>query len=509
MRKKMRKNSGHNAKLNILTTLMSQLIATGCGIIIPSVMINSFGSAVYGLTTSIAQFLSYISLLEGGIGRVARAELYSPLVKKDDYEISRVFHAIKYFFCIVGVIFVVYTLILSFAYYDIAHVQDVDRKTIFFLIWVISISTLAKYLGGLANLTLLNADQKQYIGNTVVMATTVANAALIIILTRQACNVVVVKTISSLVYILQPVCYALYVRRHYNITAVGKERSQLKQKWTGIGQHIAYFLHTNTDIVLLTMFADIRLVAVYNVYRLVVTSIRKIASSFTGGMEAVFGELIARKNPESLQNAFWKYKFLLSMVTIVLFGTTSVLMLPFVRLYTEGIQDAQYIQPAFAVVLLFSEAIDCVIHPCCSLPVGANKLKQTRWGSYGEAIINISLSLILIWWNPLLGIAIGTLCAAVFKSLFYMAYSARWILKVRITELIKNFLFVIFLIGIFSVAGILLAERNLITDYFQWVIWGVLVFFSISAITMIFGRLIYPNESKLITDMVKSKLGKK
>ena len=87
-----------NTKKNITTTLLSQVVSTVCGVVIPCVLISTFGSAMYGLTTSIAQFLSYISLLESGIGRVARAEMYAPLAKKDDLEVSRVYYAIKRFF---------------------------------------------------------------------------------------------------------------------------------------------------------------------------------------------------------------------------------------------------------------------------------------------------------------------------------------------------------------------------------------------------------------------------
>lgn len=494
----MKRCSLQRAKLNILTTLMSQLVATGCGILIPRLMIGSFGSATYGLTTSIAQFLSYISLLEGGIGRVARAELYGPLAEKNQYEISRVYYAIKHFFHGVGGIFLVYTLFLSLTYHNIAQIEDVGRETAFLLIWIISISTLAKYLGGLANLTLLNADQKQYFGNTVVMATTMINAAMIYVLTRVNANVLLVKTASSLVYVIQPLCYGVYVRKNYQLCDIGKNRSQLKQKWTGIGQHMAYFLHTNTDIVLLTFFADLRLVAVYNVYRIVVTSIRKIAASFTGGMEAALGELIARKDGAGLRTAFWKYKFLLSTVSTVLFGTAAVLILPFVRLYTEGINDAEYIQPAFAAVLLMAEAIDCVMHPCCSLPVSANKLKQTRWGAYGEALINIGVSIILIPWNPLLGVAIGTLCAAVFKSVFYMIYSARVILQERIRALLNNFVFTNTIIVLCVLAGMALAKMGWITSYLLWIVWGFLVVLLVSVITLVLSKILFPQKFRLL-----------
>ena len=57
----MKQTKDLRAKRNIAVSLANQLVATLCGIIIPRVMIGAFGSAVYGATTSIAQFLSYIT----------------------------------------------------------------------------------------------------------------------------------------------------------------------------------------------------------------------------------------------------------------------------------------------------------------------------------------------------------------------------------------------------------------------------------------------------------------
>ena len=497
-----------NTKKNIITTLLSQFVATVCGVVIPRVMISTFGSAMYGLTTSVAQFLSYISLLEGGIGRVARAELYVPLAQKDNTEISRVYHATKHFFAMVGLAFLGYTFVLSVVYFDIAQVSEVGRLYTFLLVWIISTGTLAKYMAGLPNLTLLNADQKQYVGNLIVSLATFANALLVVVLAKLSSNLLVVKIGSSLVYIAQPICYWIYVKKHYDLPPVGKNRSKLKQKWTGMGQHIAYFLHTNVDIVILTLFADLKLVAVYSVYKLIVSSVRKIVASITSGMEAAFGELIAKNETARLQDAFRKYKHMLSLMSVVFFGTTGVLIVPFVKLYTAGITDANYIQPTFAIVLLLAEAIDCYVHPCCSLPVSANKLKESRWGSYGEAAINIVLSLILVRWNPLIGVALATLIATLFKSVFYMTYSARNILYLNIGELVKNFIITGGMIGAVAVLGSDLIKMFMIVNYVQWTMWGAIVFMAVSLMTLAVYYVFYPNEQRRIMMTVLSKLKK-
>ena len=205
----------HKSKLNMLTTLMKQLIATICGIVLPRVLIGAFGSVVYGATTSIAQFLSYISLLEGGIGRVARGALYEPLAKGDKEQVSRIHQAIRRFFLNIAAVFLVYTLIIAFFYKDIADLAMFDRPFIFGLVVAISLSTMANYLGGIADLTLMNADQKQYLTNTVMSITNVLNVGLVVLLVLAGSNILVVKLATALIFVTRRIFYTGYVKKHY------------------------------------------------------------------------------------------------------------------------------------------------------------------------------------------------------------------------------------------------------------------------------------------------------
>lgn len=469
------------AKLNVISTLCNQIVTTICGVLIPHIVISAFGSEAYGITVSITQFLSYIMLLESGIGGVARAELYGPLAKNDMDEVSSVYRAILNFFRYVAAAFLIYSIVIGLTFYDIADVTIFSRPYIFALVMVISLATLAKYMGGLANLTLIVADQKLYINNAIMIATTIAKTVFVFLLVHLDADLLWVKLGSSLIFLVRPILYAVYVRKHYRLTEVKKSKTALKQKWTGIGQHIAYFLHTNTDIVLLTLFADVKLVAVYSVYSLVIKSVYAIAQSFSGGMEAAFGEMIANGQLEKLQGSYKRYKTLISSASGVLFSCTGILIISFVRLYTNGITDADYIQPLFALILMISEAANCIVLPCSSLPIAANHLKQTRWGAYGEALINIAVSCALISWNPLVGVALGTLTATLFRGVFYMVYSGKNILHIPYEKIMLRFLCEIAAIGVISIVGYRLLQHAVITNYFQWFLWGAIVFALISA----------------------------
>lgn len=494
------------AKLNILTTFLSQIVVVLCGIVVPKVMLSAFGSEVYGATASIAQFLSYISLLEGGIGGVARAELYEPLAKKDNEKVGAVFHATKRLFSYVGIAFIAYALLIAVFFNDLSGDPFFDRSFSFQLVVVISISIAAQYFGGFTYQTFLNAAQKRYVCNLVVILTTILNTVLIVVLTSIGCNVIVVKLVSSCVFVLRPVVFSVYVNKTYTFPRPTKNTYVLKQKWTGLGQHLAYFFHTNTDVVLLTLLVDLKTVSVYSVYSLIISSIRNLVISFLGGMEAFFGEMVAKKEERQLANAFRQYQFMLSMVSIILFGTTALLIIPFVRLYTAQITDAEYIQPLFAVVLVFAEMMNCIIQPFSSLPIAANQIKQTRWGAYGETVINIGLSLILIWWNPLLGVAIGTLTATVFKTGYYMVYASRTIPALRLPELMKSILFPSAMVGVCALAGFILAQMDMIISYFQWILWGVVSVSVIALVTMVLAGWLYPLELKSVLNSLKHKI---
>lgn len=490
----MQTNRMYRAKLNMVTTLLRQLMATACGIVIPRVMIGAFGSVAYGATTSISQFLSYISLLEAGVGRVARGALYTPLAEGNTARISSVYGAIKRFFKKVGAIFVVYVAILAVFYYDIADVRIFSRQYTSGMVLAISLSTIATYFGGITNMTLMHADQKQYLTNAIITITSVLNTLCILCLVWIGADILTVKLVSSIVFVIRPVLYAAYVKKNYKLCQTGKDDSTLDQKWTGIGQHIAYFFHTNTDVVVLTLLSDLNMVAVYSIYHLIINSIWNIASSFSGGMEAAFGSMLAAKDDRAFINAYRYYKCILTFVSVILFGCTGVLIIPFTKLYMAGVTDANYIQPLFALILVLAEAMNALSLPCSTIPTSANLLKQSRWGAYGEAIVNITLSLILIRWNPLVGVAIGTFCATFFKAVFYINYVAKNILNSDAKGLLIQFFMSVGLVGLVSILGMCATERLALDTYFAWFLFAICTAIIMLVVAIEFCQILFPGE---------------
>ena len=140
---------------------------------------------------------------------------------------------------------------------------------------------------------MLTADQKLWIIAVMQVVTLILNALLTVVLIFLGCSVITVKFVSALVFMLRPLVYNMYVRNNYAIDKkIQPKKEALRQRWDGFGQHIAYFIHTNTDIVILTLFCDkISEVSVYSVYLLVVNAIKGIINSLSSGISASLGNL--------------------------------------------------------------------------------------------------------------------------------------------------------------------------------------------------------------------------
>ena len=481
------------AGLNILITLLCQLVSLICGFIIPKLILDKFGSEAYGATASISQFLAYISLLEGGIGGVARAALYKPISQNNKEQVGTVLTEIKRFFRIIGYIFVVYVIILACSYKFISDFVYYDWISTFFLLIAISISTFAQYFIGISYNIFLNAAQKTYIVYGISCFTILLNAFVSVLLIFLGADLITVKFLSSIVFTLRPVLMWIYVKRNYDI--VNRKRlteSVLKQKWTGLGQHIAYFLHSNTDIVVLTLFSNLKMVAIYSVYNMVISNIQSINISFTSGMEAIFGDMIAKGEKDNLRKIFTYYETLISIISLILYSVTAVLIVPFISIYTKNINDVNYIRYTFSFVLLSASLIYCLRIPYHNLTIAAGHFKQTRVAAYGEALINIIMSLLLVAKYQLIGVACATLIATIFRFIYYVWYLSKNIIYLSVIGFIKRQITNIGIITLIVLLGTsIISFEKASISWVTWIVAAVLVFCLASIITISVNALFY------------------
>lgn len=409
--------------LNIISSLLLQICSVISGFIIPKIILNYFGSSTNGLVTSLNQLLSYVAIIEGGVTGVIVANLYKPLIEKDEGKLSSVLVTAKRFYNKVGFIFIVYSLIVGLIY---PYIFKLDFFSTFLLTVILSINLLIQYMFSLTLKTILSADKKVYIVSFSQIIITISNIILAFVSVKIYPNIHLLKLISGVLYLVQPIVYGIFIRKHYKINwKAVPDNNLIKERWNGFAINIAAFIHNSTDAVVLTIFTDFKTVSIYSVYVLVTAGLKRLIEAVTNGINPTVGQAYAKEDLKELHQKLDLYEYIVFILVFFLFTLAGLLITPFVTLYTKGVTDTNYYQPLFGVLIVIAEALYLLKYPHLNLAYSANKFKEISKPAYIEAIINIVLSVVLVNFFGLIGVAIGTICAMIFRMGFHVYFTSK------------------------------------------------------------------------------------
>lgn len=488
--------------LNTITSLLLQLTTIICGFVLPRLILNHFGSNVNGLVNSITQFLQIISFLELGVGAVVQSSLYKPLADKDNNQISSIIVSANKFFRRIAIILTVYILVLICVFPTvIKNTYDFFYTT--FLILAISISYFAQYYFGVVDRLLLNSDQRGYIQYTAQIVTLILNTVICVFLISFNQSIQMVKLCSSLVFLLRPIFLRLYVNHNYKIDRkIHYDKEPIKQKWNGIAQHVAAVILDSTDNIVLTTFSSLVNVSIYSVYYLVVSGVKQLFMSLVGGVQALLGELLAKKDLEELNKLFGWYEWMIHTFVVLIWGTTAILIVPFISVYTRGITDADYIVPLFAVLITIANAAHCLRLPYNTLILAAGHYKQTQHNYIIAALLNIIISVLLVNLLGLIGVAIGTIIAMGYQTLWMMNYDSNNIIYWNKGKMIKQLIIDILTCLIYA---IVYCFCPLVVDnYVLWIVLAIIIFIANLIISLIINLIFYKKRVlKLFNNTIK------
>jgi len=409
--------------LNVVTSVLLQFCTIISGFIVPRIILGYFGSDVNGLISSLNQFLSYISLLEGGLTSVIAANLYKPLKEKNNEKVSSIINTANQFYKKIGIIFILYSVVVAIIYPFIVN-TGYSYLYVLLLTMILSINLFIQYMFSLSLKTLLTADKKVYIVSISQIFIIILNIILTIISVKIYPSVHFLKLISGSLYIIQPLIYNYYVKKYYSLSKNEQvDNSLIKNRWSGFAINIAAFIHFSTDITILTIFTDLKTVSIYSVYSLVTNGLRQLISSVSNGISPTIGHAYASNDFADLKQKFNVYEFVMFYLVFFLLVLAGLLITPFVMIYTSKIVDTNYYQPLFGILLILSESFYLLKFPHQNLAYSANKFKEITPSCFIEAFINIAVSLIFVNIFGLIGVAIGTCCGMLFRMIYQVGFS--------------------------------------------------------------------------------------
>lgn len=425
----MQKNvNGKRSVYNILYSIIGQAVTILMNIILPRLLIVYFGSATNGLLSSVSQVFIYVNLLEAGVGTATLQALYGPVARSEKENVNAIMAATHQYYKKAGIWYFIAVVALSVGF-PLAVKSEVPIPTVVGVVFFSGIGGVINFFFQGKYRLLLTAEGKGYVVTNLVTVTFLLTSILKIVLIMMGCNVVFVQIAFSLASLLQMIYMGIYIKKKYKWLdlKVKPNYNAISQKNSVLVHQISSLVFNNTDILLLTIFCDLKVVSVYSMYRLILGSINTVAETISTSIQFALGQAY-NTDKEKYLRLHDIYE--LSNITILFscYSIAYIFILPFIKLYTAGVTDINYIDKLLPVLFISTFLLSSGRLASSMLVTFAGHFRKTQGRAILEAVINITVSLIFVNIYGIYGVLLGTVAALLYRANDLIIYANKVIL---------------------------------------------------------------------------------
>ncbi|EGC75208.1 hypothetical protein HMPREF0490_01098 [Lachnospiraceae bacterium 6_1_37FAA] len=495
---------------NLIFGVGNQLVVLCVGLIVPKFFIMSYGSEINGLQSSIAYIYTYIALLEAGIGTATLQALFGTLGRENKEETNAILSATNIQYKKIAMMYAVCMLIFAFVYPN-TITTSINKVTISLMVLLSGVSSLLSFLFCGKFVVLLQADGRSYIVSFIGLVNYLLMNTIKIVFIIKGYSIISIYIGAALVSFAVVIFYYFYRRKYYNWVSY-----QEKPKMEAIAQsknvlvhQIANIVCNSTDVLVLTYVArDLKLVSIYNLYIMVFDAVKSIIANIFSSVQFIMGQTY-NKDIELYRKYHQIYEVCDFAVSFSLYSTAYVLVLPFMKIYTKGIQDINYIDPYLPLLFVTVKLLTSAREPAALVINYAGHFKKTQNRAVIETIINVIVSIVGVYFCGIYGVLIGTIVALLYRTIDMYLYSSRRFLKRSPWQSIKQW--GVYLLGFLIVAHIFSIIKIEPRGYIEFFGIAILVCVGISMFyivyTFIFNyRIVWP-VTKQVVRKLKEKRG--
>ncbi|RLC74017.1 MAG: hypothetical protein DRI61_17365 [Chloroflexi bacterium] len=393
-------------------------------------VIHSLGNRMYGLWVLIGSFLSYYGLLDLGISSAVRRFVSQALGKKNVYEVNMVVNTAVILFSLIGILVILISLIAAWIVpYFTNKVADINlfRKIILIMGVSTGISFPARVFNGV-----LSANLRYDISTGISMITLIIRTALIVIFLKQGYGVLALAIISASLNLIQYCSIFVAVRKlfpwlRFKMSLFYKQtvRKLFGYSVFSLISNIADYLRFRLDNFVIGAFLGLSPITVYAIPIGLLDYFTNFILSSVGFMAPLFSQYEGAGDMKSIRARFLditKVCVLLAVfigVSLLIYGKVFI-----IRWVGTKFESSYYI----LCILCIPSIIALMQNPSIGLLYGISKHKYYAVANNCEGILNLALSLILVKYYGLYGVALGTaIPMLLFKLLIQPVYVCRCI----------------------------------------------------------------------------------
>lgn len=429
-----------NSVRNIVFSMGLQLVTTIINFVIRRIMVDSLGMQAYSLNGLFTEVLAALSLAELGIGSAIVYNLYKPLAENDTEKVRQLMRLFKTAYRWIALTtFVIGLCICPFIQLIVNSVDYSDayiRLVYMLFVLDLSISYLFSY-----KVSLMNADQKNYIQSKISMGVSLGGAGIKIAVLYFSRNFVVYLCTSIFITFLGNLVRSYVVDRYYPWLKEKAEplpREERKEVFSNIKnlfvKSLSGKITNSTDNMLISALVNTLQVGIYTNYAVVIGIFRQFSNNIAyGGVGASLGNLLVTEDEEKCAKVIYRLLYLFYIIGAVSAVGVFCAIDPFIVIWMK---KTDYLLEGTIVFLcclnMFMEILN---RPLWSVMEVSGLFSEDKWVSIAGSVVNLVVSVVVGLRFGMIGIFIGTFLTYLIQAIL----KARLLFKIRLHSSPKRY----------------------------------------------------------------------
>lgn len=432
-----------NSKVALLFYVLEMVL----GFVSRTVFIRYIGADVLGLNTTANNLLQFLNLAELGIGTAVAFSLYKPLADDDRQTISEIISIQGWLYRRIAVVVGVGAIVLMAFFPLFFKKMDLPLWYAYASFGVLLYTALLTYFFNYKQVILTASQQAykiSYSYKSVMLARSLAQILAMAFLSHGYVWWLVLQVVFSTVATAN---LQLMVNRTfpYLASVSAKVDKSLRKKYaiiiTKIKQlffhKVAGYVLSQTSPLIIYAYANLKLVAVYGNYMLIVQGITMLMQSVFNGVAAGVGDLIAHGDREHTLRVFKEIFTSRFLIATTFCYSLYILADPFINLWI----GPGYLLGTSTLLVIIATMYMQLMRTVVDNFIQGYGMFADIWAPITEAVVNISLSILLGYFFGITGILSGVLVSLVLiVGIWKPIYLFRWGMKVPLFTYVKLYL---------------------------------------------------------------------
>ena len=491
-------NRTKKTAINALANLLSILLSSFASFFMVRVVLERMGSDYNGLNQTVTQLIAILTIFEGSFTAASLIALYKPFGVNNSNGVSIICSTAKRAFIISGIILLTSGIIFALIYSS--FIKTAYSYITIVLIFIISIiSTVFSSMFASKYRLLFQVTQTEYVLTIISTIGNLLSHLAAYIYLKQNNSIIHLRLIYTLFPILMNVIILILGKRRFPKVDFSKrpDYSTIKGTKDLMISALTGAIYKSTPFLFISSFSGTIYTSVYSVYSSVFNLVESTSYAFFSAPRNGIGQLISEKNEDKIKGVFCEFEHLCLFIISILLSAVGGVIMSFIKIYTAGISDVQYVDYFIAYLILVSIYVQFMHMPSGLFINMSGHFKAIKNIQLLAAAVLIVLDIIGAIAFGIYGILVANLLTGILLAFLEIRYARK-----EIVHLSNNiFLKLSTIFGCLSIILIFLFNAifsKFISSYFQFLYIGIFVFIiSVAAFSLV-SYLFFRSETKAL-----------